>query len=97
MADQPAFHDGPSAVRMESVAADDRGLVAGGWQTDAANGSAAAWASADGQRWDAAPWVPAFSGGQMTGIALTDGRALGVGRSGYPDNNQAAAWIRDLP
>jgi hypothetical protein len=41
--------------------------------------------------------VPAFSGGQIPGVALAGDLALGVGRSGYPDNNQAAAWISRRP
>jgi hypothetical protein len=95
--DQPAFHHDASPVRMESVAADDRGLVAGGWRSDAANGSAAAWSSPDGVAWTEADWVPAFSGGQIPGIALATDAVIGVGRSGYPDNNQAAAWLRQRP
>ncbi len=82
---------------MESVAADEAGIVAGGWRADAANGSAAAWSSRDGVEWQAADWVPSFSGGQIPGIALSATDVLGVGRSGYPDNNQAAAWIRARP
>jgi hypothetical protein len=80
-------------VRMLSVAADDHGLVAGGWTSDAANGSAAAWESPDGVSWSQAEWTPVFSGGQMPGVTLAGGQALGVGRTGYPDNNQATAWI----
>jgi hypothetical protein len=82
---------------MLSIAADARGLVAGGWTSDAANGSSAAWTSDDGEDWEQAAWVPVFSGGQMRGIVLRDHVALGIGRSGYPDNNQAAAWIRPRP
>ena len=95
--DQLAFHNRSSPIWMFSVAADDRGLVVGGWQADAANGSAAAWASTDGEHWEQAPWVPDFSGGQMPGVALAGGIAVGAGRSGYPDNNQAAAWINGRP
>jgi hypothetical protein len=95
--DQPAFHNHGSPSRMLSVAADDRGLVAGGWRADAANGSSAAWTSPDGEHWDAVAWVPSFSGGQIRGVALVGETALGVGRSGYPDNNQAAAWIGPRP
>ncbi len=97
VADQPAFHAVSGPIRMLSVAADGDRLVAGGWTSDAANGSAAAWTSPDGDRWEQAAWVPAFSGGQVRGIALAGDAVLGVGRSGYPDNNQAAAWIRPWP
>ncbi len=95
--DQPSLDNDASPMRMLSVAADDRGLVAGGWRADAANGSSAAWTSPDGEHWTAAPWVPAFSGAQIPGVALAGDLALGVGRSGYPDNNQAAAWVSRRP
>ena len=97
VADQPALHAISGPIRMLSVAADARGLVAGGWTSDAANGSSAAWSSTDGEHWVQAAWVPAFSGGQMRGRRAHGDSALGVGRSGYPDNNQAAAWIRPGP
>lgn len=95
--DQPSLDNHSSPNRMLSVAADERGLVAGGWRADFANGSSAAWTSPDGRHWTAAPWVPAFSGGQIPGVALAGDLALGVGRSGYPDNNQAAAWVSRRP
>jgi len=95
--DQGSFHSRSGPDRMQAVAVDDRGFVAGGWRADAGNGSTAAWESQDGEHWAAAPWVPAFSGGQIRGVALAPGLAIGVGRSGYPDNNQAAAWIRPRP
>jgi hypothetical protein len=97
VADQPAFHAPSGRIRMLSIAADSHGIVVGGWTSDAANGSSAAWTSADGLAWEQAPWVPAFSGGQMRGVVLAAGQALGIGRSGYPDNNQAAAWVRPRP
>ena len=95
--DQASLDNHSSPIRMLSVAADERGLVAGGWRADAANGSSAAWTSPDGLHWTAAPWVPDFSGGQIPGVALDGDVALGVGRSGYPDNNQAAAWVSRRP
>ena len=95
--DQASLDNHSSPIRMLSVAADERGLVAGGWRADAANGSSAAWTSPDGVHWTAAPWVPAFSGGQIPGVAVAGDLALGVGRSGYPDNNQAAAWVSRRP
>ncbi len=95
--DQPSLDNHSSPNRMLSVAADEHGLVAGGWRADFANGSSAAWTSPDGSQWTAAPWVPSFSGGQIPGVALAGDLALGVGRSGYPDNNQAAAWISRRP
>jgi hypothetical protein len=97
IADQPALHHGSSPIRMLSLTGDDKGLIAGGWRADAANGSSAAWTSVDGTTWVAVPWSPAFSGGQITGVAPAGSHAIGVGRSGYPDNNQAAGWIGDRP
>jgi hypothetical protein len=82
---------------MLSVASDGHEVVAGGWTSDAANGSSAAWTSTDGFTWERSPWVPVFSGGQIRGVVMTGRSVLGIGRSGYPDNNQAAAWVRPLP
>lgn len=53
VADQPSFHLGTSPVRMLSIAADAHGFVVGGWRSDAANGSSAAWTSTDGSTWQA--------------------------------------------
>ena len=69
---------------MLSVAADEHGLVAGGWRADAANGSSAAWTSPDGQQWTAAPWVPAFSGGQIPGVAARGRPRAGRRAVGLP-------------
>ncbi len=94
LADQPAFHSHSSPVRMQSVVAGPAGFVAGGWRGDAANGSAVAWTSADGVAWQQSPWEPTFSGGQITGLALSGGATvIAVGRTGYPDNDQAMVWV----
>jgi hypothetical protein len=95
--DQPAFHYAQMPVRMQSVVAGSSGLVAGGWRSDAGNGSAVAWTSADGVTWQGPVWDTSFSGGQITGLAVSGGAVVAVGRSGYPDNNQAAIWLSAAP
>jgi hypothetical protein len=92
--DQAAFHQGDHAVRMFSVAAGPVGLLAGGLRQDLGNGATAAWRSSDGRAWQAFDWVPSFSGGEMTAVAVWRNLLVGVGRTGYPDNNQATVWIR---
>ncbi len=95
--DQPAFHYFSSPIRMQSVVAGRAGLVAGGWRSDAGNGSAVTWASADGVTWSGPAWEPSFSGGQISGLAVSGGGLVAVGRTGYPDNNQAAIWVSAAP
>ncbi len=94
---QPAFHYFSDPVRMQSVVADSAGFLAGGWRSDAGNGSAVAWTSVDGLTWSEPEWVPSFSGGQITGLVVAGGAAYAVGRTGYPDNNQATIWIGSAP
>jgi hypothetical protein len=95
--DQPAFHYFSFAVRMQAIVADSAGLVAGGWRSDAGNGSALAWTSADGVTWAGPTWQPSFSGGQITGLRNSGQLIVAVGRTGYPDNNQARVWVRPVP
>jgi hypothetical protein len=97
VADQPSFHYFSTPVRMQSVIAGPAGLVAGGWRSDAGNGSAVIWTSADGVGWHVEPWEPSFSGGQVTGVAIAGATVIAVGRTGYPDNNQATIWERAAP
>jgi hypothetical protein len=95
--DQPAFHFFDLAVRMQSVVSGPSGLVAGGWRSDAGKGSAVTWTSADGVSWQGPLWEASFSGGQITGLTVSGGAVVAVGRTGYPDWNQASAWARRLP
>jgi hypothetical protein len=95
--DQPAFHYFLMPVRMQSVVAGPTGLVAGGWRSDAGNGSAVAWTSEDGLTWNGPAWEPSFSGGQISGLAVSGGALVAVGRTGYPDNNQAGIWVSAAP
>ena len=95
--DQPAFHYARMPIRMQSVVAGPAGLVAGGWRSDAGNGSAVTWTSADGATWSGPVWEPLFSGAQVTGLAVSSGGLVAVGRTGYPDNNQASIWVSGAP
>jgi hypothetical protein len=95
--DQPAFHYAQMPVRMQSVVAGPSGLVAGGWRSDAGNGSAVAWTSADGATWNGPVWESSFSGGQVTGLAVSGGAVVAVGRTGYPDNDQPSIWVSASP
>jgi hypothetical protein len=95
--DQPAFHYLSMPVRMQTVVAGPTGLIAGGWRSDAGNGSAVTWTSADGVTWSGPVWEPAFSGGQISGLGVSGGALVAVGRTGYPDNNQAAIWVSAAP
>jgi len=95
--DQPAFHYLSFAVRMQAVVAGPAGLVAGGWRSDPGKGSAVTWTSADGVTWLGPAWESSFSGGQVTGVAVGRDGIVAVGRTGYPDWNQAAIWVRPGP
>jgi hypothetical protein len=95
--DQPAFHYFLMPVRMQSVVAGPTGLIAGGWRSDDGNGSAVTWTSANGLTWNGPVWEPSFSGGQISGLAVSRGAVTAVGRTGYPDNNQAAIWVSAAP
>ena len=94
--DQEAFRSFGQPVRMHSVALGPGGLVAGGWRSDPGKGSALTWASADGRQWSAT-WQVSFSGAQIDGVAILGGTGVAVGRTGYPDTNTAAIWIRAVP
>ncbi len=95
--DQPAFHYSQQPVRMQAVAAGPGGLIAGGWRSDAGKGSGVTWTSADGVTWQGPAWQNSFSGGQIRGVAVSGQAAVAVGRTGYPDLNQAAVWVRPIP
>ena len=55
------------------------------------------WTSADGATWSGPVWEPSFSGAQVTGLAVSSGGLVAVGRTGYPDNNQASIWVSGAP
>lgn len=96
--DQPAFHYAQYPVRMQSVVAVPGGLVAGGWRSDEAKGSAVTWTSTDGGvTWHGPVWELLFSGGQITGVAAIGPTVVAVGRTGYPDWNRATAWATAAP
>jgi hypothetical protein len=95
--DQPAFHYFDLPVRMQSVAMQSGGLVAGGWRSDAGKGSAVTWTSQDGRTWEGPLWESGFSGGQIDGVASAGGTVVAVGRTGYPDWNTATIWRAAAP
>jgi hypothetical protein len=95
--DQPAFHYFELPVRMQSVTVGPGGLLAGGWRSDTGKGSAVTWTSVDGRTWVGPTWEDSFSGGQITGLAAVEGAVAAVGRTGYPDWNQAAIWVLPPP
>ena len=95
--DQPAFHYGQQPVRMQAVAAGPGGLIAGGWRSDAGKGSSVTWTSVDGVTWQGPAWQNSFSGGQIRGVAVSGNTVVAVGRTGYPDLNQASIWVRPIP
>ena len=90
--DSPALHVGHLPMRMFAVAPSNVGLVAVGWKSDAGNGSGVAWISSDGIRWKRSPDLPTLFGAEMTGVVSTGPRLVGVGTSGYPDNDNASVW-----
>ena len=92
--DQSSFRIGTSPARMVAVAEVRDGFVAVGWKSDAGNGSAAAWTSADGAAWSRDPPDTSFSGAEMAGIATSGTATVAVGTSGYPDNDAASMWLR---
>ena len=97
VADQPSFHYYLLPLRMQSIVATPDGYLVGGWRSDVGKGSGVVWRSADGQTWSDPEWQTTFSGGQITGVAVTDNRAIIVGRTGYPDWNRATIWTRPWP
>jgi hypothetical protein len=96
-ADQPAFHHGTLPVRMQAIVAVSAGFVAGGWRSDVGKGSAVSWTSADGITWNGPAWQVSFSGAQIRSAVAGPSEVVAVGRTGYPDNNQASAWVVPIP
>jgi hypothetical protein len=97
VADQPAFHYYLLPLRMQSIAVGSSGYLVGGWRSDVGKGSAVLWRSTDGLTWTDPEWQTTFSGGEITGVTLTDALAIAVGRTGYPDWDRATIWTRPLP
>jgi len=95
--DQPSFHYYQLPLRMQAIAVSPTGYLVGGWRSDVGKGSAVLWRSSDGLTWTDPEWQTTFSGGEITGVALTDALAIAVGRTGYPDWDRATIWTRPLP
>lgn len=83
-------------AEMSDVLATSDGLLAVGWNSSAANGTAVIWTSTDGVAWSRAPNEPSLSGGGMSGVTLRGSVAVAVGSTGWPDTHAATAWRRDL-
>ena len=97
--DAPAFASNSTYAphaEMSDVLATSDGLLAVGWNSSAANGSAVIWTSADGVTWTRAADAPSLSGGGMSGVTLRDGIAVAVGSTGWPDTHAATAWRHEL-
>lgn len=90
---QPSLDYYSLPLRMQSVVVGPSGIVAGGWRSDAGKGSAVTWTSTDGVTWQGPTWQISFSGGQITGVAPSGPSVVAVGRTGYPDWNQATIWV----
>lgn len=96
--DQLALHYYQLATRMQSIVAmPTGGFLVGGWRSDVGKGSSLIWTSADGVTWSDPTWETSFSGGEVDGVGIVGDNAVAVGRTGYPDWNQATAWFRPLP
>jgi hypothetical protein len=39
------------------------------------------------------PDLDSFSGSELTGVAVRGSTVVGVGLSGYPDNDVCAVWV----
>jgi hypothetical protein len=91
--DQSALDNDGLEMVMTAIAADgSNGFVADGWKSDAGNGSAVVWRSADGSAWTRLPQDPSFSGAGMAAI-LASPRLLAAGTMGWPDTHAAEVWI----
>jgi hypothetical protein len=79
---------------MDSIASDGSGYVAAGWRTDAGNGSAVVWRSADGRSWVHLPQDASFSGAGLTCV-LASPQLLVGGTMGWPDTHAAQVWVEE--
>ncbi|HEY3336334.1 MAG TPA: hypothetical protein VGK16_13965, partial [Candidatus Limnocylindrales bacterium] len=85
-------HDKP--IRLLAIAAGHGTLLGAGWKSDAGNGSGVVWSSPDGVTWERLPDQVSMSGASLAGVALVGSLPVVVGTSGYPDNDQASAWLQ---
>jgi hypothetical protein len=91
---QPGLENGGLQMVMTAVAASaaNSGVVAAGWRTDAGNGSAVVWRSADGITWDRLPQDVTFSGAGLACV-IASPRVLVAGTMGWPDTHAAQVWV----
>ncbi|MEP6638182.1 MAG: hypothetical protein ABJC39_02440 [Chloroflexota bacterium] len=71
--------------------------MAGGWKSDAGNGSVPFLLSVDGRTWQRADEIPAFSGGSATGLAAVGDGYVAVGSTEWPDDRVATIWLSPPP
>jgi hypothetical protein len=79
---------------MDAISSDGSGFVGAGWRTDAGNGSAVVWRSADGRSWIHLPQDASFSGAGLTCV-LASPRLLVGGTMGWPDTHAAQVWVEE--
>lgn len=91
---QPGLDNFGLQMVMTAVAstADGTGMVAAGWRSDAGNGSAVVWRSADGVTWSRLPQDVSFSGAGLASV-IASPRLLVAGTMGWPDTHAAQVWI----
>ena len=88
----PALDNFGLQMVMDSITRDGSGFVAAGWQSDAGNGSAVVWRSADGRTWVHLPQDASFLG---AGLACVLGSTplMVAGTMGWPDTHAAQVWL----
>ncbi len=92
-ADEPALQNEGMQMVMTAVAvAPGAGVIAAGWRTDAGNGSAVVWRSADGLSWTRLPQDDTFSGAGLSSL-IASPRLMVGGTMGWPDTHAAEVWI----
>jgi hypothetical protein len=90
---QPALDNGGLQMVMTAVSASTGGgIVAAGWRTDAGNGSAVVWRSADGTSWTRLAQDNTFSGAGLSCVIGTPRLMVG-GTMGWPDTHAAEVWL----
>jgi hypothetical protein len=86
--------NGDLEMVMTAVGRSGSGVVAAGWRTDAANGSAVVWRSADGLTWSKVPQEPTFFGAGLSAL-LGAPKLMVAGTMGWPDTHSAQVWVAE--
>jgi hypothetical protein len=88
----PALDNFGLQMVMDSITRDGSGFVAAGWQSDAGNGSAVVWRSADGESWVHLVQDASFSGAGLACVLGSTPLMVG-GTMGWPDTHAAQVWV----